>query len=67
MSVIIKLSYESDWELDEVARRLQQPGMKLKHAGQKGQYRRAYIKISTPDIDKTKNFRYNNVEQTFAK
>lgn len=67
MSVIIKLSYESDWELDEVARRLQQPGMKLKHAEQKGQYRRAYIKIPSQPIDKTKNFRYNNIEQTFAK
>lgn len=67
MSVQIRLSYESDWELDEVVRRLQQPGMKLKHAEQRGQYRRAYIKIPTPDVDKTGNFRYNRVEQTFAK
>lgn len=67
MSIIIKLSYESDWELDEVARRLQQPGMKLKHAEQRGRFKRAYIRIPTPTVDKTKNFRYNNIEQTFAK
>lgn len=66
MSIQIKLSYESDWELDEVVRRLQQPGMRVKHAEQKGQYRRAYIRIPSPNVDKTEGFRYNNPERTFA-
>lgn len=66
MSVQIKLSYETEQELNEVVRRLQQPGMKLKLAEQKGQFKRAYIRIPSATVDKTKNSRYNDREQMFA-
>ena len=66
MSVKIRISYETESELQEVIQRLQQPGMKVKRAEQKGQFKRTYVQLPGNGIDKTKNFRYNGVEQTFV-
>ena len=66
MSVQIRIGYETDQELNEVVRRLQAPGVKVRTAEQKGQYKRAYIKIPSASVDKSETFRYNDGEQTFA-
>ena len=59
MSVQIKVSYETEAELRDIVQRLQRPGMKVKQAEQKGQYRRAYIRIGESTVDDSKNSRYN--------
>ena len=64
MSVQIKISYEHDAELQDIVQKLRCPGMKVRPAMQKGQFKRAYIKFQ--DVDITEKFRYNEHEQTFA-
>ena len=64
MSMQIRISYETDAELESIVKALSRPGMKVKPADQKGQYKRAYIKFSST-LDKAENFRYNKSEQMF--
>ena len=67
MSIQIRISYETDAELQAIVQRLDCPGMKMQKAEQKGRFKRAYVKCSGTAIDKTEHLCYNNTEQMFVK
>jgi len=63
MSIKINLFYDTDKEFEDVTSRLQDLGIKVKRAEQKGKYQRAYITVgamrSRKRIDKVAGERYN--------
>lgn len=67
MSVQIRISYETDAELQAIVQRLDRPGMKVRTEEQKGRFKRAYIKYIGTKLDKTEHLCYNTTEQMFAK
>lgn len=49
MSVMIKVSYETEEELADIVRRLSPKVERVKKAPAKGQYKRAYIALKNPN------------------